>query len=119
MTPEEIIKIDIQKNNPFVSFKEGLKIFNSYLEDGYSVEQINNTLFLYTIEGDVVQYHSINAEKLKKYINNLKYFFAKMKNNKKAITTIEEPRLKSVIKKHLSDIIIIHGDYAITDLQEV
>lgn len=119
MTQEEIIKIDLEKNYPDLSLEEGLEIFQSYLADGYSVEQINNTLFVYTVDGDVVQYHSINADPLKQYINNVKEFFAMMSDKKKAITTLDEPRLQSVVRRYFSDIIVIHGEYAITNLQEV
>jgi len=119
MTPEEIIAIDIQKNNAFVSVEDGLKIFKSYIKDGYKVKQINNTLFLYNVDNNDVYYHSINADPLKKYITNLKNFLNTISDKTTAITTIEEPRLKSVIKKYLSDTIVIKDNYAITNLQEV
>lgn len=119
MDIKEIIEADIAKNHEGVNAEQAMKIFNSYLNDGYEAKKINDTVFIYKANKDTVNYHSINAAPMKDYVANVMEFFETIKEYDVAVTPLTNPKLKGLIKRYLPKLVHIEGDYAITDLRSI
>jgi hypothetical protein len=99
---DELIKLDHQKNNNMFSGKDVADSYLRFVESGANIQRIRNTVFIvYKEQGSVVFYHTINADPAKRFLRNLKEFFAWLAEfgYAKAVTFFNNPKLQ-VFYKH-------------------
>jgi len=116
MDIESIIRTDMQTHYKTSPVEEGLKNYYEFLADGYWAWKYDKTVFVTKKNRDVVEYHSVNAGTMKDYVSAFYKFIDDLRGAKKAITTLNNPRLAAVIKRYFKEITIIHDGFAITDL---
>lgn len=65
LSVEQIMEIDLEKNNPGVDFtaKQVMKMLSQMLEKGWKLKRFNNTVFLTQDQGTQVLFHTMTAEK--------------------------------------------------------
>lgn len=116
MDIESIIRHNMKNNYDDMPAEVGIEQYYEYLDEGYWSWKYDKTVFVTKKNGDVVEYHSANAGTLKDYVNAFYKFIRDLRGAKKAITTLDNPKLSAVIKRYFKDITIIHDGFAITDL---
>lgn len=116
MDIESIIRTDTETHYPDIPVEEGLTAYYQFLSEGYWAWKYDNTVFVTRKTGDVVEYHSVNAGSLSEYITAFYKLIRDLRGAKKAITTLDNPKLAAVIKRYFKDITIVHDGFAITDL---
>lgn len=103
MTVTDIIEKDIEKNNTGITLKQGLYLFKKYIDAGAQIIRVRNTLFIIDKNlGEIVYYHTVNAESLKAFSTNCHVFFSLMKkqNVKVAICYFSGSALLKILQKH-------------------
>jgi hypothetical protein len=114
----QILLHDSIHNQKDTTFDEMVEAQESLVEEGFQQLRQNNTLFMAKQEGDVVFYHTANADPMTKYVNNLNSFYTllKLKGFRAAYTTLENPKLSSLVKRYFKDNTVIIEDKAVTFL---
>lgn len=101
MNVEEIIRYDVENNNPESTLEEAYAIYNTYADVGRAYK-VNNTIFLIKkIDTDVIYFHTINADGFKQFISNFNIFFSSIDSNvySKAVTYFNNRKLKCFFYK--------------------
>jgi len=119
MTIDEIIEADVLKNHEGVTVEEAKSKFNEYVDKGFEVKKIGDTVFLYKAGKTKVYYHSVNAAPMKQYVDNLEKFFKGLKGYTVAGTKLTNPKLEGLAKRYMRGIITIKDGYAIADLRGI
>jgi hypothetical protein len=102
MTIREILAADLAKNykGEDVTVDEYYNGIKKLSETGTTLEQIGNTLFIYSPAGkDEVEFHSCNAENKQRLMENGNTFLSNLFQNgyKKAITYYDDPRSTALL----------------------
>ena len=115
----EILRHDALHNQEDVDLEEMVENYYSLLEEGFYKLSEDKTVFMAKPEDDVIFYHTANAAPRSEYVDNLHKFFTllSLKGYKAAYTTLENPKLKSFVKRYLKDSTIILDGKAITFLK--
>jgi DNA-binding cell septation regulator SpoVG len=80
MNVVDIIRKDVETNNPEITSEEGINIYKNFVKKGLRIIRIRNTLFvIMSNDNGVVFYHTINADNLKNYLENAVNFYSLMK----------------------------------------
>lgn len=114
----EILKYDALHNQNGIALDEMIEAYNELKEEGFQLYRQDKTIFMAKVVDGLVFYHTINAAPRYEYIDNLNKFFTllHLKNFKAAYTTLENPKLKSFVKRYLKNTVVVE-DKAITYLK--
>lgn len=115
----EILEYDSIHNQEDVSAQEMLENYYELKAEGFEELLTDKTIFMFKVEDNVVFYHTANAAPKEEYIKTLKDFFLlfSLQGFKVAYTTLENPKLKTIIKRYLKDSTVIVENKAVTILQ--
>lgn len=102
MTPEEILEIDLERNQPdYMTFQKSIGFINKTIKEGGKILRQGDTLMLFKNIGDnAVMFHSFSADTPTNYLKNMVLFAGMLKKMgfERAITTYTNPRLSSLFK---------------------
>lgn len=102
MTPEQILEVDLQRNQPdYMTFQKSIGFINKTIKDGGKILRQGDTLMLFkNVGNDTVEFHSFSADNPTNYLKNMVLFAEMLKKMgfQKAITTYTNPKLSSLFK---------------------
>ena len=119
MTFLEILRYDSKNNQDDVSLEDMLESYENLKQKGFYELKTDKTIFMIKPKDSTVFYHTANAAPRQEYLQGLKEFYSALssKGYKVAYTTLENPKLKTLINKYLKDSTFIIKEYAVTLLQ--
>ena len=118
MDTEEIIKADIERNHPEVSFEDAYAQYKRLLNVGFKEFKTDNTIFIYKPEDDKVRYHTVNAGTMKELVDNFDKFKATLTDYKTAYTPITNSKLEGLVKRYFKKTSKVVDGNAVTDLRK-
>ena len=114
MTPEEILAIDLKRNQPdYMTFQKSIGFINKTLKEGGKILRQGDTLMLFrNIGNNTVMFHSFSADKPANYLKNMAMFADMLKKMgfETAVTTYQNPKLSSMFKAAGFDATVIKTD---------
>ena len=108
MTLEEIVIRDISKNNIGTTLEQAKQLLGKFSKAGAKFLRYGNTVFIvYKITETAVFFHTINADKLKQFIRNIKKFYKDMFSINKtfAITYFNNDKIIAIYKRYGDEVV--------------
>lgn len=108
MTPEEIVIKDISKNNIGVTLEQAKQLLDKFSKSGAKFLRYGNTIFIiYRTTETAVFFHTINSDRLRQFVKNIKEFYKDMLLAKKsfAITYFNNDKLIAIYKRYGDEVV--------------
>ena len=102
MTPQEILEVDVKRNQPaYMDIKKVGSFINNTIQGGGKMVREGNTLMLFKkIDKDTVEFHSFSADEPRTYLSNMAKFAGMLKKMgfKYAVTQFQNPKQAGMFK---------------------
>jgi hypothetical protein len=102
----ELVAKDIKRNNKSITVEDAKKSLALHRKNGAKFYRFGNTIFIvFRVTDSAVFYHTINADSIKEFLQNLRDFFHAIKDKEYAITYFTDERLKSVYSRYGDEVV--------------
>lgn len=118
MDTKEILKIDLERNHPEVSFEDAYAQYQRLLDVGFKEFKTDTAIFLYIPEGDAVRYHTVNAGSMKELAQGIEDFKKTLTDYKTAYTPLTNPKLEGLVKRYFRKCSKVINGNAVCDLRK-
>lgn len=102
MTPQEILKVDLERNQPdYMTFQKVMGFINKTISQGGKLVRQGDTLMLFrNIGNNTVEFHSFSADTPNEYLKNMGKFANMLKKMgfETAVTQYQNPKLSGMFK---------------------
>lgn len=102
MTPDEILKVDLERNQPaYMDMKKVITFINYTIKNKGKLVRQGNTLILFKkVADDTAEFHSYSADEPRIYLSNMIKFAAMLKKLgfDHAVTQFQNPKQAGLFK---------------------